>query len=620
MDGSSTQTDELVSDGESEADFFQKEIWARLGAAPSVEAFVDAWLDLQCRQIGDIRAATVLLKRPGEAQMSPAAVRPADAALSPALATAAERAAAERRGVVRPRKPREPGGDACALPVMVDGVLHGVVALELRAEARADVKRVMRQLQWGAGWLEVLVHRKHPGERGQLVNVLDLLAGAIEKARFQPAATALVTELAHLLECDRVSLGILSGAHARVRAISNSATFARKSGALRAIAAAMDEAIEQQAAVRYPTPVNGAPLVNRAHGALAEIANVGAVFSAPLHFDGRCIGAITLERRQQPFIEKETALVEHLTALVSAPLEAKRLNDRWLPRKAWDSGVTALRAIFGPRHVALKLASLAGAALIAFLSLAAGPYKVAADASLEGTVRRVIAAPMEGFIDEALVRAGDVVEMGAPMARLDDDQLQLERIRLLSEMAQLTQKYDAAFSAYERAEAKIISAQIEGAQARLNLVSEQLRRTKITAPFDGLVVSGDLSQALGSPVSMGDILFEVAPLDSYRIVVQVDERDIANVKVGQTAVLRLSALPEETFDFTVDALTPVASTAEGLNRFRVEGILASVDPRMRPGMEGVAKIEIGERRLIWIWTHKFWWWLSLQAWRWWPDA
>ena len=620
MDGSASTADDGRPDTEAEADFFQKEIWARLGAAPTVDAFAGAWLDLQCRQLGEVRAAAVLMTAPGSEQMSPVAIRPADAALSPGLVVAAERAAAERRGVLRPRRNGDPGGDACALPVIVDGALRGVVALELPQRARIDVRRVMRQLQWGAGWLEVLVRRKHPGEREQLVGVLDLVACTLERPKFQAAATALVTELAQLLGCSRVSLGLLSGAHARVRAISNSATFARKSGTLRAIASAMDEAVEQQAVVRYPASDGGPVLATRAHAELARAAGLQSTVTAPLPLEGRCIGALTLERKDGTFGEKEIALVEHLALLVAPALEAKRLNDRWLPRKAWDSGAGALRGVFGPRRLALKLTVLAAVALLAFLSLATGPFRITADASLEGTVRRVVTSPMEGFVDEALVRAGDVVEAGAPMARLDADELRLEQVRLLSEKAQLAQKYQAAFAAHERAEARIIRAQIEGIDARLTLVDEQLRRTLISAPFAGLVISGDLTQSLGSPVTRGEVLFEVAPLDRYRVIAQVDERDVTFVEVGQPARLVLSAMPDEAFAFTVEALTPVASTLEGRNRFRVEGLLAETDPRMRPGMEGVAKFEAGERRLIWIWTHRFWWWLRLESWRWWPHA
>ena len=39
---------------------------------------------------------------------------------------------------------------------------------------------------------------------------------------------------------------------------------------------------------------------------------------------------------------------------------------------------------------------------------------------------------------------------------------------------------------------------------------------------------------------------------------------------------------------------------------------------LRPGMEGVGKIEVDERRLIWIWTHKIYYWLRMFFWSWWP--
>ncbi len=47
---------------------------------------------------------------------------------------------------------------------------------------------------------------------------------------------------------------------------------------------------------------------------------------------------------------------------------------------------------------------------------------------------------------------------------------------------------------------------------------------------------------------------------------------------------------------------------------RVEAATAA----LRPGLEGVAKIEVGRRRLVWIWTHELFDWIRLWAWSWWP--
>ncbi len=114
------------------------------------------------------------------------------------------------------------------------------------------------------------------------------------------------------------------------------------------------------------------------------------------------------------------------------------------------------------------------------------------------------------------------------------------------------------------------------------------------------------------------MLFEVAPLDSYRIILEVDEREISHVAAGQPGALTLSALPDRTFPLVVERVTPVSTSAEGRNFFRVEARLESPTELLRPGMEGLAKIEVGRRSLMWIWTHNLIDWLRLLHWSWVP--
>ena len=88
------------------------------------------------------------------------------------------------------------------------------------------------------------------------------------------------------------------------------------------------------------------------------------------------------------------------------------------------------------------------------------------------------------------------------------------------------------------------------------------------------------------------MLFEVAPLDSYRVMLKVDERDISQLRVGQTGGLALAGLPGELLPVQVEKITPVATTEEGRNLFRVEAALRGSSSALRPGMEGVAKIDV----------------------------
>jgi multidrug resistance efflux pump len=138
------------------------------------------------------------------------------------------------------------------------------------------------------------------------------------------------------------------------------------------------------------------------------------------------------------------------------------------------------------------------------------------------------------------------------------------------------------------------------------------------APYDGIVVSGDLSQQIGSPVEQGKVLFEVAPATGHRVILQVDERDIVRLSVGQPGELVLSGLPGDKMPFTVRQITPVSTAQDGRNFFRVEAQLAADASRVRPGMEGIGKVEVGRERLIWAWTHGFTDWLRLAVWNWTP--
>jgi hypothetical protein len=123
---------------------------------------------------------------------------------------------------------------------------------------------------------------------------------------------------------------------------------------------------------------------------------------------------------------------------------------------------------------------------------------------------------------------------------------------------------------------------------------------------------------IGSPVETGKVLFEIAPLDGYRVVFKVDERDVHLVHPGQHGVLALTGMTGERLDFEVTRVTPVAEADNGHNTFRAEARLESHEQGLRPGMEGVGKIVVGERSYLGIWTRGLVEWLRMQAWTWLP--
>jgi RND family efflux transporter MFP subunit len=227
-------------------------------------------------------------------------------------------------------------------------------------------------------------------------------------------------------------------------------------------------------------------------------------------------------------------------------------------------------------------------------------------------------APIDGYVSESRARAGDTIERGAVLGMIDDTDLRLERRKWVARAAQLNKEYRAALAVRDRSEANILRARLEEAKAELDLVEEKLTRTQLLAPFDGVVAEGDLSRSLGSPVERGEVLFQVAPLDRYRIVLEVDETDIDEIEAGQVGTLKLTSQPGEDLTLIVERVVPVAVSEDGRNFFRVEARLDMPNASLRPGMEGVGKVSVGPRGLLWIYTHSMVDWLRLGLWAWFP--
>lgn len=285
-------------------------------------------------------------------------------------------------------------------------------------------------------------------------------------------------------------------------------------------------------------------------------------------------------------------------------VELKLIDERPLRTKVFEACRGTLQSIAGPENLKLKIAGLAFCLLMAFGAIFNGDYEISAPASIEGSVSQVIAAPVAGFIKSSEIRAGDRVEKDQLMATLDDRSLKLELKKWQGEANKIGKAYQEALAKKARTELSILRARSDQINAELELVEQRINRTELRAPHAGYVTSGDLTQSIGAPVEIGDVLFEVAPLQDYRVTMEIDERDMAGVKKQNTGKVVIKALPGKPVDIVVDQIVPMAISGDGKTYFRVEGQFDKTSSELRPGMEGIARINIGERKLLWIWTHK----------------
>ena len=600
---------------------YDSKIWDRLKATADPESFSSAWLEQQCQLMGNVIQGIVVYGFPNRGPFAPVAIWPVGSSGNPDLAKATENAISSRQLILQKvKKENDTSHDIIAYPLIVDNKICGAIALEIETDSEDALKKSLGQLEWGSSWLENLVRRNKFAPSDRLITVLELVATGLHNERFQGSATAVATELAGVLQCERVGIGFLRGQHSQLKALSHSASFAKKANIIRAIEACMDEAIDQQTTVVYPAADDAPMQVIKAHEQLAKQYGAGAICTIPFTEGDKIIGAMTLERPENDsFDGRAIQLSEHAATLLGPLLDIKRKDDRWLITKAWDSLKYHVKRLVGPRNVGFKLSTIATVAVIAFFTFSMSDFRVTADAILEGTVQRVVAAPMAGYVVKANVRAGDIVKQGDVLFSLDDRDLRLEHLKWISQKSQRTREFSEAQAKHDRAKARILSAQIEQADAQIALIQEQLNRVDVKAPFDGFVVTGDLSQSLGAPVERGDALFQVAPLNDYRVILKVDEREIGYMKGNETGVLALTGMPDDKIDITIEKITPVSTAEEGNNFFEVEARLSGeVSSKLRPGMEGVGKVFIGRRKTIWVWTHKITHWFRMFFWSWLP--
>jgi RND family efflux transporter MFP subunit len=584
-----------------------------------MEKVLQTWLFHQCRMLSGSIHAVLLTGPPDEGPYNRALYWPDKQRDHSVLSRAAQEALRNKQAVIETGKNKvEKTGeplDVLACPLFLNDRLFGVVAIEITSRSQPMQQATVKQVQVGAKWLETMIHLHGSTAKEQLVNLVDLVAAGLEHEQFRVAATEVTNELAERFSCQRVSLGFLRYNRVRVEALSHSSRIDQHSNMVRAIRDAMSESLDQGATVVYPVVSDDTVLVTRFHAQLAKAQQGAAICTLPLIKNGKALGALLLERAaDKPFTAETVEQCEQIGLLLGPVLETRRRDERPLPSKILESLRCWCAKLFGQRHLPLKVGVALSAVLLIWLSLASATFRISSDSVLEAEICRSVVAPQQGYIATAHVRAGDLVREGDVLATLDDQELRLEQRKWQSQLAQLLKEYRKALAGYDRAEVAILNAKRAQAAAQLRLVEHQLARVTLVAPFSGLIVKGDLSQALGSPVTRGEVLFEVAPTDEYRVVLKVDDRDIGLVSLEQRGQLKLSGIPDKSIAITIDQLMPVSANEGGHNYFRVEAVMDNHSDLMRPGMQGISKIEIGRKKLLWIWTRPLVDWLRLFVW------
>ncbi|MFO0871640.1 MAG: efflux RND transporter periplasmic adaptor subunit, partial [Pirellulales bacterium] len=437
------------------------------------------------------------------------------------------------------------------------------------------------------------------------------------------------------LECPRILVGWRHRPNSSCQLISISAVahFDRRSAAVQAMEAALDEVVLHQTVATWPPAAGAAAPASKTLAALAQQEAAQWILGVPLtvseldaavdpvgHGEARTREEKTAESPRPMgalLVLGETLPTAHdaariLLTAAAAPLAAA-LETLWRREPGWLA--KGWRTVLGNRGEKRRFL-VGGGVLLALLSLSAPwPYSLSNDCRLEPVQRRFVASPFEGVLEEACVKPGDVVQEGDLLARLDGREIRWKRAALEADRQQASKKRDAAQAAHNYAEQQIAQLEIARLEVELRLLDHRAAHLEIRSPIAGVIASGDLERAAGAPLQLGQTLFEVAPLDRMLVEIAVPDDDVSHLRAGQSLEVRLDAFPGQIHSTTLVRVHPRAEVRDGVNVFVAEGPVNNTDGQLRPGMKGRARLSLGWRPAGWVLFHKPWEYLTkLLAW------
>lgn len=147
--------------------------------------------------------------------------------------------------------------------------------------------------------------------------------------------------------------------------------------------------------------------------------------------------------------------------------------------------------------------------------------------------------------------------------------------------------------------------QIKQAEANLKSTLDDLKKTTYTSPIDGMVTSLRVEEGevaiVGTMNNPGTVLLTIADLSIMEVEVEVDETDVVNVRIGQTARVKVDAFPDRVFPGQVteigsSALDKTSLGSQESRNFKVVITLEDTGHQLKPGLSASADIIVAEKK------------------------
>ena len=455
-----------------------------------------------------------------------------------------------------------------------------------------------------------------------------------------------------LIGCERCSVLLLEGDRWRVMSISGQEVVEKKSAMVKAMSAfvgahAATELVllskkELLARAESANGSNGdgdlAPAIRRTDEidlAYFDLAHVVSAAVAPmLDHDKQLVGAYFAESTTEGFFDsaagsKEPAAATRLTEWLAthtgktlhAAEDYHSLPFLSVTRRMRDTR----RLLTGQKRRRTLMKAGIFFTLLAIVLLYPKMDRIDGDCALTPMNRTAIVAEIPGRIDRVLVREGDRVKAGDPIAHLDTHKLEIELEANLQERRRLNAEAERYRALGDEAAANVASLQMAVADANEKKINADIASATLRSRIDGVVVTKDLELHIGESLQAGTAFAEIAALDAWEAQIDLNEKKVGLVEKELAkgrpvdVSFRLYSQGSHTFRAKLERHEQISSQAMARDKENVFLITLknievppALQAALRPGLTGRGKIELGRRPLIVIWTSRIWNWFQMR--------
>lgn len=234
---------------------------------------------------------------------------------------------------------------------------------------------------------------------------------------------------------------------------------------------------------------------------------------------------------------------------------------------------------------------------------------LAFNGTLEGQTSATVSAKISGRVEQVLVQEGQQVKAGDPLVKLEAVELANSARQAGDSVRKAQANYELALNDYNRyqtlldkgavseqqfdnAKAKLRSAEADLSSATANQSSAQQQYSYglITSPVDGVVANK--TATVGQVVSPGAALMVVQDINQVYAVVNVEQKELGRIKVGQKANVTIDAYPDKVFPGVVEVMNPEAGAASRMFRTKIK--LDNSNADLKPGMFASVQLVTGD--------------------------